>query len=286
MFWKKKKSIVVEESTSEKKSLKRIEQEDLLKDWKIKLEKVSIPALETELYALEKRMNQYSLMEFDSDIQKITDLIEKLPDRERLLFNYEMGYKFSKSKQEFSEYFSEGLFKNYPEMGYVETNNSVGLSFTASTECLLYCAVYGDQITQIPLNKEHPYYYKLKSARIEHREMIFNEYCSNILLTGKNISLKDPYVLKDIIKISSNRAICALVQPLSFTNSECENLGQVYRKIGFDETADFYFDIKKRTDKGEVAKIKDILDEMLPDNRENILDTFYESYIEQCAKRL
>ena len=90
MFWKKKKSIVVEESTSEKKSLKRIEQENLLKDWKIKLEKVSIPALETELYALEKRMNQYSLMEFDSDIQKITDLIEKLPDRERLLFNYEM----------------------------------------------------------------------------------------------------------------------------------------------------------------------------------------------------
>ncbi len=91
---------------------------------------------------------------------------------------------------------------------------------------------------------------------------------------------------EDIIKISSNRAICALVQPLSFTNSECENLGQVYRKIGFDETADFYFDIKKRTDKGEVAKIKDILDEMLPDNRENILDTFYESYIEQCTKRL
>lgn len=233
-----------------KEVFKRIEQENLLKDWKIKLEKVSIPALETELYALEKRMNQYSLMEFDSDIQKITDLIEKLPDRERLLFNYEMGYKFSKSKQEFSEYFSEGLFKNYPEMGYVETNNSVGLSFTASTECLLYCAVYGDQITQIPLNKEHPYYYKLKSARIEHREMIFNEYCSNILLTGKNISLKDPYVLKDIIKISSNRAICALVQPLSFTNSECENLGQVYRKIGFDETADFYFDIKRGLIKG------------------------------------
>lgn len=37
-----------------KEVFKRIEQENLLKDWKIKLEKVSIPALETELYALEK----------------------------------------------------------------------------------------------------------------------------------------------------------------------------------------------------------------------------------------
>lgn len=159
-----------------RKSVKRLEN---------KIRESVYSSIRDRVICIRKRMNQYSLMEFDSDIQKITDLIEKLPDRERLLFNYEMGYKFSKSKQEFSEYFSEGLFKNYPEMGYVETNNSVGLSFTASTECLLYCAVYGDQITQIPLNKEHPYYYKLKSARIEHREMIFNEYCSNILLTGK-----------------------------------------------------------------------------------------------------
>lgn len=95
-----------------------------------------------------------------------------------LLFNYEMGYKFSKSKKEFADYFSEGRFKDYPEMSYVETKNRVGLSFTLNTECLLYCAIYGDQLTQIPLNIEHPYYSKLENANIKYRGMVFDEYFS------------------------------------------------------------------------------------------------------------
>lgn len=282
MWWKKKKHIVVEETLSQEKTLKRIEQEKQVEIWKVKLDKVSIPKLETKLYALEEKMNRYSFMEFDSDIQEINNSIQELPDKERVLFNYEMGYKFSKSKKEFADYFSEGRFKDYPEMSYVETKNRVGLSFTLNTECLLYCAIYGDQLTQIPLNIEHPYYSKLENANIKYRGMVFDEYFSNVLLTGRNISLKDPYVLKDIIEKSTNQAISAFVQPLRFVKNSSENLGQMYKKIGFDETADFYFDIKKMVDNGNIGKVKETLDEMLPDKGENVLDIYYKNYMEHC----
>ena len=280
MFWKKKRAFG-KVDVSQKKSVKRIEQEKMLRNWKIKLEKVSIPELETKLYTLEKKMNQYCFKEFDSDIQKIADLIEHLPDTEWLLFNQEMGYKFSKSKKEFAEYFSEGWYINYPEMSYVEAEAGAELSFTLGTDNLLYCAMYGDQLTQIPLNIEHPYYNKLSNAQFKYKGMIFGEYCGNILLTGMNISLKDPYVLKHLIKVSSDLAICNFVR-FSYVNKRGENLGQVYRKIGFEETADFYFDIKKWVDKGKTAEIKGILDEIFPDNGNNVLNSFYESYMEQC----
>lgn len=277
MFWKRKKTVITEQ-----KSIKRLEQEKIINDWKIKLKKISIPTLENALSDLEKKMNQYSLIEFDEDIQNIESIIDALPDKERLLFNYDMGYKFSKSSEEFTQYFSEAHFTNYPEMCYVETKNGVGLSFTANKNCLLYCAVYGDQLTQIPLNVEHPYYDKLKDANIGYRGGVFDEYHSNILLTGKNISLSNPYVLKDIIKLSSNQAILSFLHPLHFTKNECKNLGEIYRKIGFFETAEFYRDIVNVKNKGK--DIKQVIDEILPDKNENILDTYYLSYIDMCKK--
>lgn len=57
MFWKIKKSVI-----TEPKNIKRLEQEKIINDWKIKLKKISMPTLE-------KKINQYSLMEFDEDIQ-------------------------------------------------------------------------------------------------------------------------------------------------------------------------------------------------------------------------
>lgn len=218
MFWKRKKTGITKE-----KSIKRLEQEKIINDWRTRLKKIYIPSLENALSNLEKKMNQYSLMEFDEDIQNINNIIAVLPDKERLLFNYDMGYKFSKSSKEFIQYFSEGHFINYPEMSYVETKNDVGLSFTANKNCLLYCTVYGDQLTQIPLNVEHP---------------------------------------------------------LQFTNNECKNLGEIYRKIGFFETAEFYRDIINAKDKGQ--DIKQAIDEILPDENENMLDAYYFNYINMC----
>lgn len=86
MFWKIKKSVI-----TEPKNIKRLEQEKIINDWKIKLKKISIPTLESALSDLEKKMNQYSLMEFDEDIQNIESIINSLPDKEKLLFNYDMG---------------------------------------------------------------------------------------------------------------------------------------------------------------------------------------------------
>lgn len=60
MFWKIKKSFITEQ-----KNIKRLEQEKIINDLKIKLKKISIPTLENALSDLEKKMNQYSLMEFE-----------------------------------------------------------------------------------------------------------------------------------------------------------------------------------------------------------------------------
>ncbi len=274
MFWKKKNNI------TEEKFVNRSGQEKKIINWKIKLRKISFPKLEDMLNNLEKKINKCSLMELNEDIQKIEILIEKMPVKEKILFNYDMGYKFSKSKKEFTQYFSEGHFINYPEMSYVETSNNVGFSFTASKNCLLYCAIYGDQLTQIPLNIEHPYYDKLNDAVVGYRGGIFEEYYSNILLTGKNISLSNPYVLKEIIKLSSDRAIRSFFRPLLFTNNRCKDLGEIYRKIGFVETSDFYRDLSNVNDKGQ--EVKQVIDKILPNKNESILDTQYLYYINQC----
>lgn len=50
MFRKRKKIVITEE-----KSIKRLEQEKIINDWKIKLKKVSIPTLKNALSDLEKR---------------------------------------------------------------------------------------------------------------------------------------------------------------------------------------------------------------------------------------
>lgn len=283
MFLERIKNVLLKNSKLQEKSEKRIEQEKMLYDWKRRIKRVSLPILETELDNLEKNMYRYPLNEFDEEIKKISEKISNLQDnKEKILLSYDIGYKFSKSKRELAEYFSEGLFISYPEMYYVEIQNEMELSFSMDKSCLLDCAVYGDQLTQIPLNIEHPYYHKLENAEIKHRGGMLDEYCSNILLTGKNISLKNPYVLKEVITLSDDRARFIFSQPLFHTKKKCKSLESIYREIGFVETADLCSDISKNINRGK--NIKTVIDEILPDKNGSVLDKLYLDYMDECIK--
>lgn len=93
-----------------RKIYKKIRTRRNTKQLESKIKKNIYTTLENVLSDLEKKMNQHSLIEFDEDIQNIKSIIAALPDKEKLLFNYDMGYKFSKSNEKFAQYFSEGHF--------------------------------------------------------------------------------------------------------------------------------------------------------------------------------
>lgn len=226
-------------------------------------------------------MNEYPLCEFCDQIQEIQVMISSLPIKERLLFKYDMGYKFSKSVECFRKYFAEGLFINYPEMSYVKAQDDTGLSFTVNKECLLMCAIYGDQLTQIPLNIEHPFYAMVTSACIGYRGLVFDEYYSDLLLTGKNISLKNPYVLKEIIKHSNTRYTYYFFRTEVTPGS---NICDIYKKIGYDETAEFCCDLKKILENKGWHEMMINIDKILPNDNIDILDIYYSKYIEECRQ--
>lgn len=226
-------------------------------------------------------MNEYPLCEFHDQIQEIQVMISSLPIKEQLLFKYEMGYKFSKSVECFRKYFAEGLFINYPELSYVKAQDDAGLSFTVNKECLLMCAIYGDQLTQIPLNVEHPYYSLIKSACMGYRGLVFDEYYSNLLLTGKNISLRNPYVLKEIIKYSNARYAYYFFKA---EVSHGRNICDIYKKIGYDETAEFCRDLKKILENKGWHEMMINIDKILPNDNIDILDIWYFKYIEECRQ--
>lgn len=143
------------------------------------------------------------------------------------------------------------------------------------------CAIYGDQLTQIPLNVEHPYYSLIKSAYIGYRGLIFDEYYSNLLLTGKNISLRNPYVLKEIIKYSNARYVYYFFRTKVVYGW---NICDIYKKIGYDETAEFCCDLKKILENKGWREMMINIDKILPDNNIEILDLYYSKYIEECRK--
>ena len=65
-------------------------------------------------------------------------------------------YKFTKSNKTLSdsETFKENAYLNYTDNSIVVSKNDYGLSFCISYDKLLACAVYGDVLSQIIVDKD------------------------------------------------------------------------------------------------------------------------------------
>lgn len=193
--------------------------------------------------------------------------------------NHTIGYKFSKSSESLCEFFAENFYENYSEFKFVKARNDVGLSFTLNKSCLLSCAIYGNQLTQIVFNKEHPFYYKLSEAKINYRGLVFDEYYSNILLIGKNISINNPHLLKELIILSNPTAIIYFIN--FKTNKYNLNMGEIYKTINYYETADFYYSIRSMLIKNNynISYLKQNINNILGTSiNQSLLDFYYTEY--------
>lgn len=152
-------------------------------------------------------------------------------------------YKFSKSREEFTENFAESFYRDYPENSIIKAGGYHGLSFCDDISKLLLCACYGDQLTQIIVDEESPYFEDMKEKMYKEPEEYgrFGEYVTYIVQTGKNYSLSDITVINELIQTSSNEALGAF---LYYTNLG-KPIEQIYSDIGFSEAAEFVKNLKK-----------------------------------------
>ena len=95
-------------------------------------------------------------------------------DIQNLLQKGKIFYKFSKSKEEFKHLTSEEFHKNYPEFSIIKADGYHGLSFCDDTSKLLLCLGYGDQITQVIIDKDSKYFNDVEEFLEKEQEEFIN----------------------------------------------------------------------------------------------------------------
>lgn len=171
---------------------------------------------------------------------------------------------------------------HYPEMSYAYTNNEMGLHLVEDEKNIVNHIMYGDQLTQIPFDEKHPYFDKIAGGLINCiRDGDHGEF--SVLLTGYNISMKDPYVLKNLIELSDDHSVLCNFAPYGTVENSLFDHIRVYRKIGFDETADFVKDIWRFVEMNDTAYALKNLNEILPGNK-NVIREYEQKYIQNVGK--
>ena len=252
------------------KSQERLEQEKQLDEYKKVSKRINNSGLNLLLRTVEEKMSNNPYMTFDMDFIDIKDYINNnLTDKDKFLLLNKV-YKFSKSNQEFTKYFAESHWYEYKEKQGYAYDNGKPLSVTTNAKRILFCAMYGDQVTIFENNPENKYYEQLKNADIKDIGTMFSEYQSDFLIINKNLSLSDPYVLKTILKTSDPYAL----RDYFNRTVKGKTFDQIYDEIGFSETAKFFRKAKECFDKYGL-KFCEKLDEILPDkDRDKMLDNF------------
>lgn len=278
------------------KSNRRLQQEKQIEEWAHKAQNLSSSTLYKEIQRINKKIKLTFKDNLDDDIIRITQIIGNLSKKGTLIFENQMGYKFSKSDSSYAELFSEKRFVNYPEYGIAYAKGDMGLSFTTIRVKLLVCACYGDQLTQIPFNASHPHFNELKENTNKYSitSNSFEEINASPLLVGKNISMKNPYVLKELILLSCQDGyysdIDFFFKPIMCGNSRI-TLGKIYQEIGFDDTAHFFRDMEtfktKRNGSSDwMTDMVNDLDSILPPTKINPILQAEKEYYARCEQLL
>ena len=163
-------------------------------------------------------------------------------DIQDLLNKGKIFYKFSKSKEEYVSKTSEAFHRDYPENSVINGTDR-GLSFCDNIQTLLFCCGYGDQITQVIIDKNSHFYDAVVKTleKDEDTYNTYNEYRAHTMQTGKNYSLKDPTVLNALIQ---NAKPEALEHFITYKNNISKPIEVIYEEYGFKETAAFVRELK------------------------------------------
>ena len=203
-------------------------------------------------------------------------------DIQKLLQNGKVFYKFSKSNEEYKNLTSEEFHKDYPEFSIIKADGYHGLSFCDDISKLLLCLGYGDQITQVIIDKNSKYYEDVEEFLEKEQEEYsrFGEYVTYTMQTGKNYSLKDPSVLNALIQESCFEGINYLFTYVH----DGQKIESIYREYGFEETASFIENIKKEyvnrhdymfyISKEAAAEIKEIANDLILKYKDKDLFSF------------
>lgn len=211
----------------------------------------------------------------------------------QLINNKHVFYKASKSNEEITQFFHEDFFYNYKEYSKNEAKHNYGMSTCGDLSKLCGCCIYGDQLTQVIIDPQNPFYEELsKSLRINESATIKEKYAeivSDFLIVGKNISLNDPYVLKDTFRLADKTAL------FTFFNFRDERnflpIENVYRNLGFIQTADFVSKARKSFElnikiNNNIEAFRRDLENILPHKENAFTFENEEIYYEEHKERL
>lgn len=211
----------------------------------------------------------------------------------QLINNKHVFYKASKSSEEITQYFHEDFFYNYKEYSKNESKHNYGMSTCGDMSKLCGCCIYGDQLTQVIIDPQNPFYEELsKSLRINESATIKEKYAeivSDFLVVGKNISLNDPYVLKDAFRLADRTSL------FTFFNFRDERsflpIENVYRNLGFNQTADFVDRVRKSFElnvkiNNNIEAFRHDLEIILPHRKNAFTFQNEENYYEENKEQL
>ncbi len=253
-----------------------------LQIWEGRINKIHCPELKSELACLRSYFDSGSYNNFRVLYNHVLQTIDSLSASNKLLFNNEVAYKISKSSPDVREYFSEHRYIEYPEFSAVFSPNK--LSFTNSKKALINCLRYGDQLTIVGLNDTHPQFDAIRNIQYEFRGGVFSEYAGETILVGKNISIQNPYLLKDIILLSCQDRDYRGVINMFFPIVGNTTLGDIYRDLGYEETSRLFFKMKKTYESnGYISAVEELRYQFPNDNRhDNLVDQIVKVYLDEC----
>lgn len=158
-------------------------------------------------------------------------------------------YKISKSSPSMAKLCYEGHFIKY-EPDTVVRSMDYFLSFVRG-ENVISCMVYGDQLTEILLDHNHPLFEEIADEEMESLSSGLGELRARAVIAGKSYSLSEPETIEKIILMTSESRLKILsetdaddmfsvakhLEKLGFYQSlECWNKKlEEYRFLSWDE---------------------------------------------------
>lgn len=151
--------------------------------------------------------------------------------------DFESGiyYKISKSNPSVAKQCYEGHFKKY-EPNTVVRSNDYFLSFVRGQD-VISCMVYGDQLTEIIIDSNHPLFKEIADVEMESLSSGLGELRSKAVIAGKSYSLSEPETIKKIILMTSESKLKIL------SETDADSMFSVARhleKLGFHRSLDYW----------------------------------------------
>lgn len=144
-------------------------------------------------------------------------------------------YKFSKT-QNLNIYF-ENAYAEYKENTTMVSKEGYGFSFCMKPEKILACAVYGDTLTQITIDKNTMTKENLECDRylygFSEDWRKYSEIRAKRIHIGKQFSMSDPKVLKECMKVADENSLHSFFSDKAV---QFQPLEKMYEKLGFLET--------------------------------------------------